>query len=106
MTPPPFFQQKLLGRARDANKQSKEGQDVLSNKRKTRVQASLSKSHFRADNFMCTGESPRNLSMHPQKDDACSMSPCTEIQGRTSVASLKSLSQPPRGSAPIMQEQK
>ena len=43
---------------------------------------SLSKCPFRENNFMCTGESPRNFPSRPHENDTCAVTPCTAIQGQ------------------------
>ena len=44
-----------------------------------------------------TKESPRKILLHPHEDDTCSVTPCTAMQGQTSVSFLKSFSEPPLG---------
>ena len=55
---------------------------IRSAKNLARPSVSLSKCPFRENNFMCTGESPRNFPSRPHENDTCAVTPCTAIQGQ------------------------
>ena len=62
-----------------------------------RVQVSLSKCPFRVKQFYVYQGVPQNFPLHPPEHDTCAVTPCTAMQGQTSVVFLKSPSEPPCG---------